>query len=91
MNWDLFCEARGTANRLYAAAKDRYSAECCLNLYDCASANAWWRSVKGYVFGADSDNPPLCSLGGALVSAPEGKAELLTAWFVSCADTYIYM
>ena len=24
-NWDLFCQARGTSNRLYAAAKARYS------------------------------------------------------------------
>ena len=27
-NLDLFCQARGTANRLYAAAKARYSADC---------------------------------------------------------------
>ena len=26
VNWDSFCQARGTANRLYAAAKARYSA-----------------------------------------------------------------
>ena len=40
-NWDLFCQARGTANRLFAAAKARYSADCHRNLDDCASANAW--------------------------------------------------
>ena len=40
VNWDLFCQARGTANRLYAAAKDRYSADCRRNLNDCTSANA---------------------------------------------------
>ena len=37
-NWDLFCQARGTANRLYAAAKARYSADCRRNLDDCGSA-----------------------------------------------------
>ena len=28
VNGPLFCQARGTANRLYAAAKARYSADC---------------------------------------------------------------
>ena len=51
------------------------------NLDDCASANAWWRILKGHVFGAESDIPPLCSPGGALVSDPAGKAELLSTWF----------
>ena len=46
VNWDLFCEARGTANRLHAAAKARYSADCRRNLDDCASANALWRTLK---------------------------------------------
>ena len=82
-NWDLFCQARGTANRLYAAAKARYSADCRRNLDDCVSANAWWRTLKGHVFGAESDIPPLCSPGGALVSDPAGKAELLSTWFDS--------
>ena len=82
-NWDLFCQARGTADRLYAAAKARYSADCRRNLDDCASANAWWRTLKGHVFGTESDIPPLCSPGGALVSDPAGKAELLSTWFDS--------
>ena len=79
VNWDLFCQARGTANRLYAAAKARYSADCRRNLDDCA----WWRTLKSHVFGAESDIPPLCSPGGALVSDPAGKAELLSTWFDS--------
>ena len=83
MNWDLFCQARGTANRLYEAAKARYSADCRRNLDDCASANAWWRTLKGHEFGAESDIPLLCSLGSALVSDPAGKAELFSAWFDS--------
>ena len=37
--------------RLYAAAKARYCADCRRNLDDCASANAWWRTLKGHVFG----------------------------------------
>ena len=82
-NWDLFCQARGTVNRLYAAAKARYSADCRRNLDGCASANAWWRTLKGHVFGPESDIPPLCSPGGALVSDPAGKAELLSTWFDS--------
>ena len=41
VNWDLFCQARGTANRLYAAVKGRYSADYRRNLEDCASVNAW--------------------------------------------------
>ena len=83
VNWDLFCQERGTADRLYAAAKARYSADCRRNLDDCASANAWWHTLKGHVFGAESDIPPLCLPGGALVSDPAGKAELLSAWFDS--------
>ena len=35
------------------------------------------------MFGAESDIPPLCSPGGALVSDPAGKAELLSTWFDS--------
>ena len=35
------------------------------------------------MFGAESDIPPLCSPGGALVSDPAGKAELLSMWFDS--------
>ena len=83
VNWDLFCQARGTANRLYAAAKGRYFADCRRKLDDCASANAWCRALKGHVFGAESDIPPLCSPGGVLVPDPVGKAELLSAWFDS--------
>ena len=82
-NWDFFCQAKGTANRLYAAAKAHYSADCRRNLDDCASAIAWWRTLKGHVFGAESDIPPLCSPDGALVSDPPGKAELLNTWFDS--------
>ena len=83
VNWDLFCQARGTVNILYAAAKARYSADCRRNLDDCASANAWWCTVKGHVFGAEYDIPSLCSPGGALVSDPAGKADLLSMWFDS--------
>ena len=43
VNWVLFCQARSTTNRLYAAAKARYSANYRQNLDDCDSANAWWR------------------------------------------------
>ena len=39
--------------------------------------------LKGHVFGAESDIPPLCSPVGAHVSDPAGKAELLIAWFDS--------
>ena len=55
--------------------------KCRRNLGDCASANAWWCTLKGRVFGAGSDVPPLCSPGGVLISDPAGKAELLSAWF----------
>ena len=83
VNWDLFCQTRGTFNRLYAAAKARYSADCRRNLDDCVSANAWWRTLKGHVFGAESGIPPLSSPGGALVSDQAGKAEQLSTWFDS--------
>ena len=69
--------------RLYAAAKARYSVDCRRNFDDCSSANAWWRTPKGHVFGAESDIPPLCSPCGTLVSDPAGKAELLSMWFDS--------
>ena len=42
----------------------------------------WWL-CHGHVFGAESDIPALCSPGGALVSDPGGKAELLSTWFDS--------
>ena len=64
-------------------AKVRYSARCRQNLHDCASVNASWRSLKTLVFGAESDVLPLCSHGGAVVSDPASKAELLSAWFDS--------
>ena len=35
------------------------------------------------MFGVESDIPPLCSPGGALVSDPAGKAELLSTFFDS--------
>ena len=54
-----------------------------MNLDDCSTANAWWRTLKGHVFGAESDIPPLCLPGGALVFDPAGNAELLSAWFDS--------
>ena len=81
MNWDSFFQARGPANRLYVGVKARYSVDCRRNLDDCASANAWWRTLKGHEFGAESDIPPLCSPGRVLVSDPAGKADLLSAWF----------
>ena len=43
-SWDLFCQARGTTNRLHAVVNARYFAICRRNLDDCASANAWWRA-----------------------------------------------
>ena len=73
----------GVTFRLYAAAKALYSAYCRRNLDDCASANAWWLTLKGHVFSAELDIPPLHSPGGALVSDPAWKAELLSVWFDS--------
>ena len=35
------------------------------------------------MFGAESDIPPLCSPGGALISDPAGMAEVLRTWFNS--------
>ena len=58
-------------------------ADCRRNIDDCASANTWWRTLKGHVFVVQSDIPPLCSPGGAFASDPAGKAELLSAWFDS--------
>ena len=46
LNCNLFCKARNTGNRLYAAVKDRYSVSCCQNFDDCASAYAWCRTLK---------------------------------------------
>ena len=82
--WELGFILPSTRNcqyRLYAAAKARNLADCHRNLDDCASANAWWRTLKGHVYGAESDIPPLCSPGGALVSDLVEKAELLSTWF----------
>ena len=80
---ELFFQARSTANRLYAAANDRYSASCRQNLDYCASTNAWWHKLRGHVFGAESDVPPFCYPVGALISDPGRKAELSNAWFDS--------
>ena len=73
VNWDLFCQARG----IDAAVN------CRQNLDDCAYTYAWWRTLKGHVFGEESDAPPLCSHGSALISDPAWKAELLSPWFDS--------
>ena len=80
---DLFCQAQVAASRLYAAAKARYSAHCNQTLDDCTTANAWWRTLKGHVFGEESDVPLLCSPDGMFVSDLRGNAELLSAWFDS--------
>ena len=77
VNWYLFCQARGTANRLYAAAKAFYSANCRWKLDDCASANAWWRTLKGHVFGAESDIHLLCSPEMRLFQIRRGR---LSCW-----------
>ena len=64
--------------------KAPYSANCSRNLDDYASANAWWRALKGHVtrvFGAESDVPRLCSPSGELILDPVGKAELSSMWF----------
>ena len=37
----------------------------------------------GDAFGVESDVPPLCSPGSALISDTAEKAELLSAWFDS--------
>ena len=54
-----------------------------MNLDECASANALWRTLKGHVFGVESDFPPFCSPDGALVFDSAGKAELLSTCFDS--------
>ena len=36
LNSNIFCQARNTANILYVAAKDQFSASCRQNLDDCA-------------------------------------------------------
>ena len=46
-------------------------------------------TLKGHVFGAESDISPLCSPGGVLISDPAGKAELLSAWFKG-TDPFFY-
>ena len=46
------------AYRLYAAVKARIT--CRWNLDNCVSANAWWRTLKGRVLGAESGIPPFC-------------------------------
>ena len=73
VNWDLLCQARGTANRLYAAVKARYSADSRWNLDDCASANAWWRTLKGHVFGAESEFLPFARLVVLLFLIRQGR------------------
>ena len=67
VNSDLFCQARGTANRLYAAANAHYSANCA-GLLMIVPWLMLGGVLKGHVFGAESNVPPLCSPGGTLVS-----------------------
>ena len=84
VNWGLFCQARGTANRLYAAVRRLVTLRTAVGILMTVPLRmTWWRTLKGHVFGAESDIPPLCSPGGALVSDPAGKAELLSTWFDS--------
>ena len=37
---------------------------------NCASANAWWRTLKCHVLGVKSDIPPPCSPGRTFISDP---------------------
>ena len=55
------------------------------NLNDCASANAWCRTLKGHVFGAESDIPPFVRLVVLLFLIRQGRLSccLLSTWFDS--------
>ena len=82
-DWNSFKLAQRAANACYAAAKAQYSVRCREKLVASSSAHAWWTTLKESVFGVSSALPPLQSAGGALVSDPAGKAELLSSWFDS--------
>ena len=82
VNWDLFCQARGTANRLCDCEGSLlcYLPSESLMIVPLLMPGG---TLKGHVFGAESDVPPLCSPGVVLISDPAAKAELLSAWFDS--------
>ena len=82
-DFELFLQERQLAEHCYAAAKRQFASQCREKLSSCASSHAWWSTLKESVFGKDSSIPALQSAGGALVSDPTGKAELLSAWFDS--------
>lgn len=82
-NWDLYLQARGAAEACYAAAKFRYSERCKEQLLSSSTPQAWWSTLREHVFGVSSAIPPLQAPGGALVSDPAGKGELLSSYFDS--------
>ena len=78
---DLFRRAQRDANACYEDARVRYSEQCLNKLTSASSAHSWWSTLKESVLGVNASIPPLQSLGGALVSDPAGKAELLSTHF----------
>ena len=82
-NWELFKNRQRQANSCYARARSRFTDRCKARLASATSESAWWSSLKECIFYKDSSIPPLQGDGGAMVSDPAAKAELLSVHFDS--------
>ena len=82
-DWWAYRQAQRAANACYEDARSAYSERCREKLANTTSSHAWWGTLKESVFGVDPSIPALQGVGGALVSDPAEKAELLSTFFDS--------
>ena len=80
VTWDLFCQGEVLKDSIRLGRLVTLRIAVGTLMIEPLSGGV---HLKGHVFGAESDIPPLCLPVGALVSDPAGKAELLIAWFDS--------
>ena len=83
MNYELFRASQHDANSVYDEARRVYKSRCRDKLAQAANSCTWWCTLKESVFGTESSIPPSMNQGGALVTDPASKADLLNSFFDS--------
>ena len=79
----MFRASQRDANSVYDEARRVYKSRCRDKLAQAANSRTWWCTLKESVFGTESSIPPLMKQGGALVTDPASKADLLNSFFDS--------
>ena len=83
VNYELFRASQRDANSVYDEARRVYKSRCRDKLAQAANSRTWWCTLKESVFGTESSIPHLMKQGGALVTDPASKADLLNSFFDS--------